>query len=198
MPRGCPVSSLPGRHQYRQPHARGAPSRRQAALADRPGATAVSRGCGVSPRAVQITRDITELRAALEAAQISKLAFEAAGEGIVVTDSDGAMIEVNPAFSRITGYPRQVAMGLKVSILSVAERGSQALAGMLEVVAASGSWEGELPSRRQSGEEFVAFYRISCLADAGGASATSWCCSSIAPNASSTTTWSGGKPISMP
>ncbi|MCW5615212.1 MAG: diguanylate cyclase [Rhodocyclaceae bacterium] len=118
--------------------------------------------------AVQITRDITELRAALEAAQISKLAFEAAGEGIVVTDSDGAMIEVNPAFSRITGYPRQVAMGLKVSILSVAERGSQALAGMLEVVAASGSWEGELPSRRQSGEEFVAFYRISCLADAGG------------------------------
>lgn len=117
--------------------------------------------------AVQITRDITGLRAALEAARIGKLAFEAAGEAILVTEPDGTIIEVNPAFSLMTGYPRAEAPGRNLAELC-SEAGKTALAGMLGVVGVRGSWQGEVQNRRASGEEFVALYRVSALTEPAG------------------------------
>lgn len=118
--------------------------------------------------AVQITRDITRLRAALEAARISKVAFDAAGEAILVTDPDGVIIEVNPAFSAITGYTREEALGHGLAQFCASESGRNALAGILSAVAQAGSREGEVATRRASGEEFVAVYRVSSLTDPVG------------------------------
>jgi PAS domain-containing protein len=58
-----------------------------------------------------LVRDITERKRAEDELLRLFAAVENAGETIVVTDSDGSIIYVNPTFEEITGYSRQEALG---------------------------------------------------------------------------------------
>ena len=50
--------------------------------------------------------------------------FSNAREGVVVTDVEGRIIEVNPAFTRITGYTRDEVLGRTPRLLSSGGRRS--------------------------------------------------------------------------
>src|ERR1700732_2542368 len=59
----------------------------------------------------------TELKRAAEELRIAAIAFESSQEGMVVTNSKGVIVQVNQAFTRLTGYSASEAVGQKPALL---------------------------------------------------------------------------------
>ncbi len=94
--------------------------------------------------------------------------FANTSEGILIVGKDACILSVNPAFSATTGYPAAEIIGLRPDIL-YAERGGQTgIAEIVEAVARSGQWAGEIWSQRENGEVFPAAINISAIHDANG------------------------------
>ena len=73
-------------------------------------------------------------------------------EGIVVTGLDGAILDCNPAFERITGYSRAEVLGLNPRILKSGRHDAAFYAALWDALVTQGSWVGEIWNRRKDGE----------------------------------------------
>ncbi len=69
-------------------------------------------------RLVGSLQDITERKQAEERLHLAASVFTHAREGIMITTADGTIIDVNDAFSRITGYSRDEVLGRNPRLLS--------------------------------------------------------------------------------
>lgn len=116
---------------------------------------------------IGVTRDITERRRAAESQRISAVAFESQ-EGIFVTDADKVILRVNQAFTQITGYTAEEAVGRTPRLLSSGRHDAAFYAAMWEVIVRDGTWQGEIWNRRKSGELFPESITITAVRDESG------------------------------
>ena len=100
--------------------------------------------------------------------QLGASVFDQAYEGIVVTTLDGEVIDVNPAFTTITGYGRDDIVGKTPRLLSSGRHDKAFYAEMWRQLGTAGRWSGEIWNRRKSGEVFVQLLTISLVRDAQG------------------------------
>jgi diguanylate cyclase (GGDEF)-like protein/PAS domain S-box-containing protein len=100
-------------------------------------------------------RDITAERAAREQLLLSASVFRHSYDGIIVTDANSTIVEVNPAFSRITGYSAEDVTGKSPSLLSSGRQGPTFYRSMWASLAEQDHWSGELWNRRKDGELFA-------------------------------------------
>ena len=92
-------------------------------------------------------------------------------EGVMVTDSTNHIISVNPAFTAITGYLAEEAIGRDPSFLGAGTHTPQFYGAMWDSLARDGSWYGELVNRRKNGERYVESLSITPMrADDGATS----------------------------
>jgi two-component system, cell cycle sensor histidine kinase and response regulator CckA len=82
-------------------------------------------------------------------------AVERAAESIVVTEADGTIIYVNPAFEAVTGYDRAEVIGRSSRVLDSGHHSRAFYAAVRATLADGRPWAGELVSRRANGELFV-------------------------------------------
>ncbi len=92
--------------------------------------------------------------------RISRLVFDAASEGVIVTDSGGRIIAVNPAFCEITGYRAEEALGRRPTMLSSGHHDTEFYQQMWTSLRSFGRWTGEVINRRKSGEVFPEWLSI--------------------------------------
>ena len=98
--------------------------------------------------------DITERKRADDYLRLISSVFHYADEGIVITDRKASILEVNPAFSRITGYDREEALGKNPRILH-SDRHDQAFYETLwGELLEKGHWSGEIWNKRKNGEVY--------------------------------------------
>ena len=90
-------------------------------------------------------------------------------EGVMVTDSGNRIISVNPAFTAITGYLAEEAIGRDPSFLGAGTHPPQFYAAMWDNLRRDGNWYGELVNRRKSGERFVESLSITPMRAQDGA-----------------------------
>ena len=90
-------------------------------------------------------------------------------EGVLVTDSANRIISVNPAFTTITGYQAEEAIGRDPSFLGGGTHLPQFYEAMWRSLHQDGSWYGELVNRRKNGERFVESLSITPMRSADGA-----------------------------
>ncbi|MGK5068550.1 PAS domain S-box protein [Janthinobacterium sp. RT4P48] len=90
-------------------------------------------------------------------------------EGVLVTDSDNRIISVNPAFTTITGYQAEEAIGRDPSFLRGGAHLPQFYEAMWRSLHQDGSWYGELVNRRKNGERFVESLSITPMRTPDGA-----------------------------
>jgi diguanylate cyclase (GGDEF)-like protein/PAS domain S-box-containing protein len=80
------------------------------------------------------------------------VAMESASDVIVIADLDGRAVYVNPSFERITGMPKEEALGSRRAIFGLQESDADAA---LAAAAAGESWRGEIAAARSDGEGLV-------------------------------------------
>ena len=95
--------------------------------------------------------DTTELNQAMTDLRISTKVFEAQ-EGILITDANGVILKANQAFTKVTGYSIEEAIGQTPRLLKSGRHDAVFYAAMWESIKCTGAWEGEIWNRRKNGE----------------------------------------------
>ncbi|DAB27379.1 MAG: hypothetical protein A2513_11175 [Sulfurimonas sp. RIFOXYD12_FULL_33_39] len=113
-------------------------------------------------------RDITRSKQIEDNLKLSASVFTSAREGIVITDANNNIIDVNDAFVKITGYPRGEVLGKNPRILQSGHNNEEFYTDMWESLHSNGVWRGELLNRKKSGEEYVENSTISAVYDENG------------------------------
>ena len=114
---------------------------------------------------VVTARDVTEKRRDEEIRERYVRIFENTGEGILITDRDRRIVDVNPAFSRITGYSREKALGRTPRILRSGLQDEGFYEAMWDSIERTGGWEGEIWNRKRSGEAYCEWLSIFSLTE---------------------------------
>ncbi|NVO08290.1 MAG: PAS domain S-box protein, partial [Rhodoferax sp.] len=112
-----------------------------------------------------IGRDVTEVRQAQARIQLAANVFTHAREGIVITDAQGSIVDVNDAFCRITGYDREEAVGANSRILNSGRQDREFYSAMWQAIVQTGHWSGEIWNRRKNGEVYAEILTISAVCD---------------------------------
>ena len=99
---------------------------------------------------------------------ISDLAFTAATDAMMLTDTDGNVLAVNPAFTRLTGFEAQTMLAGPASMLRSRRHAAGFFERMWKRLRDSGEWSGEIWNRHANGEERQMWLAISSVADACG------------------------------
>jgi diguanylate cyclase (GGDEF)-like protein/PAS domain S-box-containing protein len=115
-----------------------------------------------------VIRDVTHLRESEFETQLSTMVFKSSAEGILVTDLEGEIIAVNPAFSRITGYSAAEAIGRNPRMLSSGLQSREFYIEFWRALHDEGLWQGELFNRRKSGEIYPEWLTVTAVRDAEG------------------------------
>ena len=108
-------------------------------------------------------QDITERKKAEEKLQLSSRVFSDTHEGIIITDPQQRIVDVNPVFSQITGYSREDVIGKPPSILSSGKQSPAFYAQMWQSVKEHGHWQGEVWNRTKQGKLYAELLNISSL-----------------------------------
>jgi diguanylate cyclase (GGDEF)-like protein/PAS domain S-box-containing protein len=94
--------------------------------------------------------------------------FGGSHEGILITDRDGLIVAVNPAFTEITGFTAEEMIGSNPSVLSSGRHDPAFYRAMWEALTTTGYWQGEIWNRRKSGEVYPEWLAISAVPDEQG------------------------------
>lgn len=111
------------------------------------------------------SRDITDRKLAEDKLHLAASVFTHANEAIIITDPDGAIIDVNNAFSQITGYNREEVIGRKLNTLSADPQEEEFYKSLWQNLTENGYWQGETWNRRKNGEKYVEQLTISSARD---------------------------------
>jgi diguanylate cyclase (GGDEF)-like protein/PAS domain S-box-containing protein len=114
--------------------------------------------------------DITERKRTEKKLQLAASVFSTALEGIMITEADGTIIKVNEAFTRITGYSPEEAVGRNPRFLSAGHQSPESYAAMWSDLQEKGHWRGETWNRRNNGEVYAEMQSISSVPDPDGQS----------------------------
>lgn len=114
-------------------------------------------------------RELSARFAAQQAAEkrlrLHATAFESAHDGITLTDALGNILDVNPAFSRITGWARSEVIGRNPRVLKSGRHDQAFYEAMWRSIAQDGGWHGEIWNRNKYGEVYPELLSISAVRD---------------------------------
>jgi PAS domain S-box-containing protein len=93
-------------------------------------------------------------------------ALESARDGVIITDLQGIIIEVNRSLEQQSGYSRQEMIGQTPRLLKSGTHDVDFYQRMWQTILARGSWQGELTNRRKDGQLRQVSMTISPIVDA--------------------------------
>jgi diguanylate cyclase (GGDEF)-like protein/PAS domain S-box-containing protein len=94
--------------------------------------------------------------------------FECTTEGIVITNPEGDIVAVNPAFTGITGYSEEEAVGKNPRIRQSGRHDKSFYQAMWASILETGNWRGEIWNRRKTGETYPEWLAINTVKDEAG------------------------------
>lgn len=112
---------------------------------------------------VIIGSDVTERKRAEAELLIAATVFQSK-EAMLVTDADHIILRVNDAFTRLTGYRAEEAIGQLPSLLKSGCEGKAFYTTLWEQLLGTGNWRGRIHDKRKNGEIFTAWLSISAVA----------------------------------
>ncbi|MGX9461904.1 putative bifunctional diguanylate cyclase/phosphodiesterase [Shewanella sp. A14] len=110
-----------------------------------------------------MTRNIAKHKEAEEQLILAANVFQNAVEGVVITDCDGNITEINQAFIDITGYSREEVLGQNPRMLSSGRHPKNFFERMWNTLLVQGKWHGEIWNRRKHGDIFPQAITISAV-----------------------------------
>ncbi|QEY31259.1 EAL domain-containing protein [Synechococcus sp. RSCCF101] len=112
-----------------------------------------------------VARDVTRARQDQRRLQQAAAVFESTAEGVIITDLNGSILDVNDAFSRVTGYSREEVIGRNPNLLRSGRHDARFYEAMWQEVQQQGHWHGEIWNRSKDGAIFPELLTISTVVD---------------------------------
>lgn len=115
--------------------------------------------------------DVTARMKEREQLQLAASVFTHAREGIIITERDGTIIDVNDTFTHITGYSRAEAIGNNPRMLQCPQYEHQTLElydDIAQNLQSHGHWTGEMWNQRKNGTLFARMVTVSAVRNAQG------------------------------
>ena len=115
------------------------------------------------------SQDVTSQQQMESRLELLASAFHYSGEAILITDAGNEIVTVNPAFTKLTGYPAEEAVGRNPRFLSAGRSSREEYREMWKTITEHGFWQGEIWDRRKDGAIYPKWMSISVIRDAAGA-----------------------------
>lgn len=115
-----------------------------------------------------ISRDITDEAERRRWERLSEQVFLHSRDAIVVTDRNGRLVRVNPAFERLTGFSAATVLGRRMNILRSGRQDRAFYRELWDTLQRHGHWNGELVNRNAHGQLFTVWVSIAALHDDDG------------------------------
>lgn len=97
--------------------------------------------------------------------RLSASVYEASQDAFLITDEKAAIISVNRAFTRITGYTEDEVLGKNPKVLASGVHSSEFYAAMWKDIIEKGYWQGEIVNRRKDGSTYPEWLSITTVRD---------------------------------
>jgi diguanylate cyclase (GGDEF)-like protein/PAS domain S-box-containing protein len=107
-------------------------------------------------------QDITDRKQAECELRIAAVAFDSQN-GMMITDPKGVMLRVNSAFTRLTGYSAEEAVGQRPSMLSSGRHDDSFYQRLWSSLKEKGYWQGEIWNKRKSGHIYAEMLNITAI-----------------------------------
>ncbi len=115
-----------------------------------------------------MTEDVSLLYEAEYEKRLATSLFKTSAEAMVITDSDNHIIKVNPAFTKITGYAYEEAIGKNPKVLSSGHHGAAFYAILWETLLKENHWCGDIWNRHKDGHLYAQRVTMSLIRDHAG------------------------------
>jgi len=123
---------------------------------------------GQATNLIATSQDVTEQKSAEAKLELAANVFMHSHEGILITDVNGIIIDVNESFSNITGYARQEVLGNNPRMFKSGRHDSAFYIAMWDALLNERSWRGEIWNKRKDGKIFAVILTISAIQNAAG------------------------------
>lgn len=117
---------------------------------------------------ITLISDITERKQAEQQLNLAASVFEHASEGIMITNDQGLIINVNQAFESLTGYKSKEVIGKTPSMLKSGHHSEEFFASMWHSLRQDKHWRGEVWNRNKSGEIYAELLNIAAVQNRHG------------------------------
>ncbi|MBI1890222.1 MAG: EAL domain-containing protein [Burkholderiales bacterium] len=123
---------------------------------------------GKPVRIIGVRANVTERRRRTEQLRLAAKVLESSSEGIMITDGGQRIVMVNAAFSRVTGYAIEEALGKTPHLLASGRHDAEFYQEMWTALRAGGFWQGEVWNRRKNGAVYPEWLTINHVLDEQG------------------------------
>jgi PAS domain S-box-containing protein len=113
-----------------------------------------------------LQNEIQDRKRTEEQLRVQSTALDAVANAIVITDHNGTIQSVNPAFTALTGYSAQEAVGQNPRILKSGQQDEAFYRNLWQTISSGQVWSGELTNRRKDGSFYVEEMTITPLRNA--------------------------------
>ncbi len=120
------------------------------------------------PHVLGVVRDIDEIKKAHEENSRLATAVDQAAERVVITDSGGKIVYVNPAFEKITGYTRDEVKGKYPAVISSGQHGKSFYEELWKTISSGNVWKGRIINKHKDGHLFHEQSTITPVKDSTG------------------------------
>nr|WP_254119480.1 bifunctional diguanylate cyclase/phosphodiesterase [Bacillus sp. FJAT-29790] len=114
---------------------------------------------------VVVFRDMTKQKKSINEIKLAGKVLENTSEGVMVTDSNGRILSVNPSFEIVTGYSAEEVIGKNPNILQSGVHDELFYRNLWKQIFTQGYWKGEIWNKRKNEEVFPEWITISSIKD---------------------------------
>ena len=100
--------------------------------------------------------------------RMSSAVFKHTVDGVLITDANNRILQVNEAFTEITGYTAEEVIGKDPKLLKSGQHDLQFYQQMWDQITQNGYWQGEITNRKKNGEIYIEWLSINAITDAQG------------------------------
>nr|WP_320136481.1 diguanylate cyclase [uncultured Amphritea sp.] len=115
-----------------------------------------------------LASEVTVLKETAETLKLAACVFDNTLDGVLITDTNGIILSVNPAFTEITGYTVEEAVGQTPRMLQSNQHDDAFYVAMWQDIASKSRWSGEIWNRRKDGDLYLERMTISMVRDVDG------------------------------
>ncbi|HEX7649276.1 MAG TPA: diguanylate cyclase, partial [Noviherbaspirillum sp.] len=115
-----------------------------------------------------IVFDVTDRKQAEASLRLASMVYQNSSEAMVVTTTDDVIMAVNPAFTKVTGYAAEEAIGRHANLVRSWRTDLDTRKGIRRTVEETGTWTGEVWVKRKDGEEILCRVTINTVLDDDG------------------------------